>query len=251
MVDSTQEQFRIGAVIRQSLTLLRGNIRPFLTVYLIVNAPSSIYSLTLAGTPEVDTAPGVRILTLVETFVGIVVSAAVTYAVVHELRGRRVDFAEFVVRGLAQGGAAIKVALLSGILIFLGLLVVIVPGLVLYAMWWVVIPVAVIERPGTVASLRRSAALTQGFRWQVFALVVTYLALLVGLLVLVGVVAAVAVELFAGGDSVLLDWCLTLGIWAAISLGMAAQAVLVAVSYYHLRVAKEGVGIDEIAAVFD
>jgi hypothetical protein len=32
---------------------------------------------------------------------------------------------------------------------------------------------------------------------------------------------------------------------------MAAQAVLTAVSYYHLRVAKEGIGIDDLAAVFD
>jgi len=32
---------------------------------------------------------------------------------------------------------------------------------------------------------------------------------------------------------------------------MAAQAVLTAVGYYYLRVAKEGIGIDDIAAVFD
>jgi len=32
---------------------------------------------------------------------------------------------------------------------------------------------------------------------------------------------------------------------------MAAQAVLTAVGYYYLRVANEGIGIDDIVAVFD
>jgi len=32
---------------------------------------------------------------------------------------------------------------------------------------------------------------------------------------------------------------------------MAAQAVLTVVGYYHLRVAKEGIGIDDLATVLD
>ncbi len=246
MASAAQDQFRIGAVIRQSLAVLRSNAVPFGVLYLTVNAPSSIYALTLAGTPEIDTAPGLNILTLVETLLGVVVTAAVTYSTIRELRGWRVDFAEFAVRGMAQGGAAIKVALLSGVLVLLGFVALVIPGLVLSTIWWVAIPVAVVERPGTVASLRRSGELTKGVRWRIFGLFVAYLLVLFGGLSLVGIVLFALID-----DIVLADWLWTITGWAWVAGAMALQAVLVAVSYYHLRVAKEGTGIEEIAAVFD
>jgi hypothetical protein len=245
------DQFRIGAIVRASLVILRNNVVPFGILYLAVNATSSIYALTLAGTADVDTSLGVNLLTLAEAFVGIVVGAAVTYATVQELRGRRVDLAEFFGRGLAQGGAAIRVALLSGVLLILALVALIIPGLVLYTMWWVAIPVAVIERPGAVASLRRSAELTKGVRWRIFALIVGFLFAVLGGGLLIVAVILVGAELSAGIGVVALDWVSIIAGWILSAVLMATQAVLIAVSYYHLRVAKEGVGIDEIAAVFD
>lgn len=246
MASAAQDQFRIGAVIRQSLAVLRGNAVPFGVLYLAVHAPSSLYALTLAGTPEIDTAPGLKILTLVETLLGVVVTAAVTYSTIRELRGWRVDFAEFAVRGIAQSGAAIKVALLSGILVLLGFVALVIPGLVLTTIWWVAIPVAVVERPGTLASLRRSAELTRGVRWRIFGLFVGYLFVLVGCMFLISGLLFALID-----DVVLADWLWTIVGWVWIAGVMAVQAVLVAVSYYHLRVAKEGTGIEEIAAVFD
>jgi hypothetical protein len=251
MTSLARDEFRIGAVIRQSATLIRNNILPFGVLYLAVNAPSSIYSLTLAGTADLDVSLGVNLLTLAETFVSIVVGAAVTYAAVQELRGRPVDLAEFFGRGLAQGGAAIRVALLSGVLLILAFIALVVPGVVLYTMWWVAIPVAVIERPGAVASLRRSAELTKGVRWRIFGLFAAFLFAVVGGGLLIVAAIFVGVELSAGLDAVLLDWISIVTGWVLSAVIMATQAVLIAVSYYHLRVAKEGVGIDEIAAVFD
>jgi hypothetical protein len=52
-------------------------------------------------------------------------------------------------------------------------------------------------------------------------------------------------------SAVLIDRASTVAAWVWLALFMAAQAVLTAVSYYYLRVAKEGVGIEEIATVFD
>jgi hypothetical protein len=243
--------FRIGAVVRASLVVLRNNIVPFGLLYLAVNAASSIFSLTLAGTADVDTSPGVNLLTLAEAFVGIIVSAAVTYATVQESRGRRVDLAEFFRRGLAQGGAAIRVALLSGVLLILALVALIIPGLVLYTMWWVAVPVAVIERPGAVASLRRSAELTKGVRWRIFGLFLGFLLVVLGGGLLILAAIFVGIGLSADLGAVAVDWISIIAGWILSAAFMATQAVLIAVSYYHLRVAKEGVGIDEIAAVFD
>ena len=251
MVSVAQERFRLGAVIGRSFSILVGNIVPFGLLYLAVNASSSIYALTLAGTGSADEAPGMAFLNLAEALLGLVAGAAVTYATVQELRGRRVAFSEFFRRGLSQAGAAIRVALLSGILLILAFIALVIPGLILYTMWWVAIPVAVIERPGAMASLRRSADLTAGNRWRVFGLILCFFfAAGVGGGLFV-VAADDGLRYAVGVDQTGIDLASTIVTWLWAALIMAGQAVLTAVSYYHLRVAKEGVGIDDIAAVFD
>jgi hypothetical protein len=251
MVSTVDQQFRLGPVIGQSWRVLARNSVPFGILFLLVNAPSSIYFLTLAGKPGADEDAGLRLLNIAEAFVGLIAAAAVTYATVQELRGRHVSFSEFFGRGLAQGGAAIRVALLSGILLFLAFIALIVPFFICYAMWWVAVPVAVIERPGAIASLQRSAELTRGRRWRVFGLFLCFVLvmLVVGflfVLALGGLLLAVP-----GADQVLLDQASAIATWLWSALLMAAQAVLTAVSYYYLRVTKEGVGIEDIGAVFD
>jgi uncharacterized membrane protein len=246
-----QSRFRLGAVVSQSLSVLAGNIVPFGALYLAVNAPSSLIALMTAGDPGADTDAVPRLLWIVESFVGLVAAAVITFGTVHELRGQRLGFGRFFGRGLAQGGAAIGAALLSGIGVLLGCILLIVPGLVLYTMWWVAVPAAVIERPGASASLRRSAALTKGYRWQIFGLAVAFIAAMLLAGVVIGFAVGGLMTLAPGADLVLLTQAAILLEWLLTALFMAAQAVLGAVTYYHLRVAKEGIGIDAIAAVFD
>jgi hypothetical protein len=251
VVSSAQDQFRLGIVIGRSMAVLAKNIVPFGTLYLIVNAPSSIYSLMLAGEAGADENSGVQLLSIAEAFLGLIAAAAVTYATMQELRGRRVPFGEFFGRGLAQGGAAIRVALLSGIFLVLAFIALVIPGLVFYTMWWVAIPVAVIERPGAMASLRRSAELTKGNRWRVFGLILCFFAATLASALLFAMVLFAGLYFSLGPDQVLFDRASAIATWLWSALFMAVQAVLTAVSYYYLRVAKEGVGIDDIAAVFD
>jgi hypothetical protein len=110
--------------------------------------------------------------------------------------------------------------------------------------------VAVIERPGTLASLTRSSDLTKGFRWRIFGLIIAFMIVAFALAILAGVIAGGALGLLGGSEETLerhvavIEW-----LWTA--LAMAAQATLSAVGYYDLRVAKEGVEIGDIAAVFD
>jgi hypothetical protein len=85
----------------------------------------------------------------------------------------------------------------------------------------------------------------------VFGLIICFfLSLIAGLLLLTVLLLAV-VFLVPGENQTLLDAASALATWLLSALFMAVQAVLTAVSYYYLRVAKEGVGIEDIAAVFD
>ncbi len=250
MTSLAHEQFRLGAVIRQSLAVVRDNLLPFSVLFLVLNAPSSLYEMRIAGRYDADRDAGLRLLELMETFLSYLATAAVTYATIQELRGRRVSFREFCARGLAQGGVAIRVALLSGIWFILGLIALVVPAFVLLVIWWVAIPVAVAERLGAVASLRRSTELTKGYRWRIFALMLGFFVAAVAIGVVFAVLVVIPSELL-GSSEVAADRLLTVAVWLWTSSFMAAQSVLTAVGYYHLRVAKEGIGIEEIAAVFD
>jgi hypothetical protein len=99
----------------------------------------------------------------------------------------------------------------------------------------------------------RSRELTKGHRWKVFGL---QLAILIPALVVGGIVGAVifAVSGASGFLAVATALSTTLGqvvnlIWSAI--WKAFYAIVIVVTYHDLRVAKEGVDTDQIAAVFE
>ncbi len=87
----------------------------------------------------------------------------------------------------------------------------------------------------------RSSQLTKGHRWKVFGLILA-------LLIISAMVTPMVEVIFAAmGGTVLaliggLVWN---GVWGAF------YAIAAVVTYHDLRVAKEGVDIEQIAAVFD
>ena len=134
----------------------------------------------------------------------------------------------------------IGVAFLSTLLAGLASLLLIIPGLILFTAWYVAIPACVVERLGPWTSLQRSAALTKGNRWKVARLIIV-------LTVITGIGGGLVVAVTAEAG-------MTIGlianlIWSA--LVGAFSAILGVVIYHDLRVAKEGVDTDQIAAVFD
>jgi hypothetical protein len=89
--------------------------------------------------------------------------------------------------------------------------------------------------------LQRSAELTKGHRWKIF-----------GLWILLIIISAVVSPLIELALSPLGSWIVTFIVnlaWTAI--WGAYYAIAVVVSYHDLRVAKEGIDIEQIASVFD
>jgi len=136
----------------------------------------------------------------------------------------------------ATGSAVVAVAVMP---------VSFIPLIYVWVMLWVTFPVAVIERRG-LGSFRRSAQLTKGFRWRIFLLFILLFALGIGMALSMkaigGALEHSSLDQFAGGVAV--EWLIT-GFTTALS------AVVAAVSYHDLRVAKEGLDTDQIASVFD
>jgi hypothetical protein len=107
-------------------------------------------------------------------------------------------------------------------------------------MYFVVAPVCVAEKAGVGASLSRSRYLTKGYRWQIFG---AY-ALIVILGGMSSGIAAVATSAVGGIGATIVGY----GVQAIFG---AFGAVLAAVLYYQLRVAKEGIDLAKIASVFE
>jgi uncharacterized membrane protein len=124
--------------------------------------------------------------------------------------------------------------------------------MILYMMWFVATPVCVVEQLGPFRSLGRSRELTKGHRWKLFGLM---LVILIPALIVGAILGAVVAVLGTG-------WFLSMSTALATPLGQvvnliwsaawsAFYAVTVVVTYHDLRVAKEGIDTEQIAAVFE
>jgi hypothetical protein len=178
--------------------------------------------------------------TVLQMALGSVAAGALTFGVLQALRGKPISLGECISTGFARLLPVLGVSFLVALCVLGGFILLIVPGFIVLCMLTVAVPVAVIEKPGVMASLRRSAALTKGFKGTIFAIyfVLWLLGILIGFVV--------AIPLVTMG---LLGALLTTA--ASLVVSGALQAALPAVIYQRLRDIKEGASVEDLAKVFD
>ena len=84
----------------------------------------------------------------------------------------------------------IGLAIVAGIGIAIGFVLLIVPGLILLTIWAVAAPVTVIEHPGVFAALGRSRDLVRGHGWQVFGTILLVFAIDIAINIVAAIVGA-------------------------------------------------------------
>ena len=250
MATSAFEEFRVGSVIGRGLSILFRNFAAFMALGLIIMLPMLVLSLWAAsgGMPAQSTSQPMlfdAVYGVLNLLLTNLVTAAVVYGTFRELKGERAGFGECLSTGLGRLLPVLGVAIVAGIAIVLGLVLLIVPGLIALTMFYVAVPVAVVERPGVLESLQRSSRLTQGYRWRVFGLIVL---IAIGISVFSIVTGIFFGVLLAGAASTaaaaLFEWVISAFLGCVV-------AVISAVAYHDLRVVKEGIDIHQMAAVFD
>lgn len=241
--------FSVGGVIKRSFGAYFANFVPFTVLALILYLPSLLYGLAsmedaLSGDPAAYSAGDVvfMIISFVLTYILI---GALVYGTVQHLGGQRPTLGSIISRGLATVVPVIVIALLLSIVIGIGFVLLIVPGIFLIVVYSVVVPAAVVERPGIIGSFKRSWELTKGYRWPVLGILLVLVVILFILSFVVGAVGGVVA--FSTNDFTLL---IVIN-YIVSALSGALMSVAVAVTYHDLRVAKEGVSTTQIAAVFD
>jgi hypothetical protein len=247
-------RFEVGDVLGRSFAIWAKNFVPFGVICLVISVPILFLHVLAWGALTADMAVAyLSVIGLIGMSLGMVATGAVTYGVVMQMQGRPVSMARAVSVGLSRVFAALGVALtvLLMIVIPIVLLVFVSPALasvvgaavaiVVGLMYWVAVPVAVVEKLGVGASLSRSAVLTSGSRGSIFLLL-----LVVGIL---GAVFNFALQAVLANLSGLMSLMVTTAVQAFFATALGA--VVNAGGYQALRTSKEGVSVEDLAKVFD
>jgi MFS family permease len=236
-----ERDFRVGNAMNQAIQVLSRNVVPFSIVTGVAALPSVLLFGRDPGAIKTATEAAWYVAGfLIMIMLGAVSQAVVLYGAFEDMRGRPVNLVASLKVGWRRFLPVIGTAIAVGLLGALGCVLLLVPGFILFTMWYVATPAVVVEPIGPWRAMSRSAELTKGNRWKVFGMMV--------LLIIIGAIGGGMVAGVSAATGTTIGLLLNL-VWSA--LFGAFSAILVVVTYHDLRVVKEGVDIDQIAAVFD
>lgn len=176
---------------------------------------------------------------IINMILNLLSGAAIVYVAFQDLRDVRMGLKEALVYVSGRLVPLFLVALLSGLGIGIGLVLLVVPGIFLACMWIVAVPACVVEKLGPVDCLRRSMELTKGHRLTIFGVLAI---ITVTVSILNGLASAI------GGTLTPVYFLLSLVLTLVPN---AMLTLLTAILYADLRSAKEGISKESLAEVFD
>jgi hypothetical protein len=245
----TKSGFAIGDILGRSLTIFRRNFGAFILLSGLTMLPYLV--ALLANTQDTNAVlgptmvggrmtPSGRLWTFLLPVLQTFTQVAIVSGTFVELSGQPPRIVEMTRNAAKRFWPALGVVILQGFGVVIGLVFLVVPGLMALTMLYVALPVCVIEQCGATASLNRSAALTIGHRWSVFGLL---LVATLGSAVIMLLVEQVALMTAGLTGQAIAEY----GMQVAY---IPFTAIVGAVLYRDLRVAKEGLGIETVAEVF-
>ncbi|MSU88113.1 hypothetical protein GE300_00610 [Rhodobacteraceae bacterium 2CG4] len=251
----------IGRLVTSTFGLLLRHAPLFLAISLIPSVGQAALQLFAYPTDFGDIAagePATLYLTRVFAVIGIsliislLTMGAITMAAYDVRLGNPVRVGRYLTRTLGAAPAIVVLGLLLYVAMGFGFLLLVLPGLYLMARYWVMAPAILVERAGF-RGLGRAAELTQGYRWPILGagvlMFVVVILISIGLAEALGVAAGpnafgTTAMLSPGYTVVLLVQALT----AAIQITLLS--IFTALLYARLREIKEGLGMEDLAAVF-
>jgi hypothetical protein len=238
----------LGQILSQAFDIYRANAAKLLTIVAVVVVPLSLISAILTGVifePEVVRSGQVVVSVdelgrsflgylfvgaiggLIAVLIAAVLQAATARAAALAVIGDPVDVQTSYRYGFRRLGSVILISLLVGVIVAVGFLLLIVPGIIFLVFLSVAIPALIVENRRGTDALGRSWNLVQGEFWHAFA-VVFVAAILVG--IVSGIIGSI------GGNEWVIRWIFT----AIAQILTAPYAALVSILLYvDLRARKE------------
>jgi uncharacterized membrane protein len=243
----------VGEILDTSFSLYRRHFGALATVSLVCTGLPLVLRLF------VEAAGGLFAhLTLgLVYFLGLVVlsliaTGATVFIVSESYLGRPLTAREALMRATPYMGRILIASLLMAVVIGLGFLLIVFPGVILAVGLAVAIPAVVIESGQSASgALSRSWELTRGSRWRIFGLGITLFVLLYIPVVAIGGVMAMLIPSGAtagfGATSTATIVALAIGGVVQLFIYPLFYCVLT-VTYYDLRVRKEGFDLELLAS---
>jgi uncharacterized membrane protein len=244
------EQIDVGRVVSRGFEVIKRNAGPYLGIAVLLGGlPGFLVGYATLNGIETGNPAAIFLsplywgAILLSWLCGSVLQAALVRSSILDLGGRPADIGGSLTAALALLLPLIGLALLTGIILMIGFILLIVPGIIFYVIFSVAVPVLVEERPGVIKSMERSVALTRGSRWQVFGVLVIFILFYFAVSMVVGVLGNMA-----GPGSMLAQLIISSVTGVVVSLVLAA---LLASLYVELRTVKEGATTESLAAIFE
>jgi hypothetical protein len=242
--------FRIGAVLSDSFSVMRRNIPAFLIIIILLQLIPGLAAFNLLPVSDKEfTSPFTSVSYYLRILINLLILAAgmtgVTLASDQALRTRKVALAQVLAESLRHTPIVFVIMVLSFVAIYAGIILLIVPGLILAVFWLFVIPAVVLEAGNPFACFGRSIQIGKGYRWQVFGL----LLIMFVLILVVSLVAWLSVYGLTFNPAVMRARALAATSSITVStfvsqflshVALAVTTIVTAVAYLHLKRAKDG-----------
>jgi hypothetical protein len=238
----------LGEVLDTSLGIYRQLFSPLLLVSILTQSVPLALSVYVEASGGVLQQPALWTLSMgLALVLGSVGTAASTFIVANAYVGTAITWRDAFLRSTPFMGRLIGTSMLVSLVVGVGLILLIVPGVILLCGLVLTPPALVLENlPGGSPAMARSWALSRGHRGRIFAgLLVALVLLLIPGIALGGVVA-----LGVGADMAEE----TLAVLAMVVTALLQVLVypyfyvLTTVLYYDLRVRKEGLDLEMLAS---
>ncbi|MEM7189455.1 MAG: hypothetical protein AAF439_07575, partial [Pseudomonadota bacterium] len=249
-------------LIGNAFSLVMSNLAVFLPIALVpaalslvlgylTSGPASLNSFLAFTDPQLAMESSAQLGSLAWFAVmagGILLWGFIMAAVTRTAYDLKANGAASVQSGLSTGLKymlpLIPIIIVVGIATYVGFALFIVPGLYLMGLWFVVVPVFVIEAAGF-GSLGRSATLTEGYRWPMVGMALMFLLIFIVFGLVVGFLQYFFWSI--GTVGLLLSAVVTMAMNALVySIG----STIAALAYARLREIKEDAPFDTIAEIF-
>lgn len=189
---------------------------------------------------------------LVYMLLWMITQGALVRATIAFSEGHKAGLGESIMAGLRAAVPLLLLAVLTTVAFAVGLVLLIVPGVILYVMWSVAAPALVDERLGPIEALGRSRYLTRGTRWKVFGLILVLLVMYWLFAALVGLISVMTyggLDEFAASGSNLSPGDMVINLISS-TITSGVGGVIHSSLFVELRDWKDGPQAETLAEIF-
>jgi hypothetical protein len=251
----------IGGVLDVAFRLYSRSILPCMPLVLVATVMMVLPSL-LMGRGAAAVTPGdpaamlafIKSPTVLLSYLALIVVTIVVYGALFAqvdaiARGERMPAGAAFALGLRRFPVLLGVSILLGLMVIVGCLLLLIPGVYLWGVFQLAFIPPILERAGVFASLSTSARLVKGNWWRASVIVFVATVMVMVLVLVMSMIAGVVAGIGAAAGAGVADLANATATAQAISLAISAisnlftltffPSVLLAV-YYDLKLRNEG-----------